>query len=152
MKVELVTTLKRQATKILSDLHTSKEPVLITEHGQPSAYLVDVDDFKSMMYRDFKDHSSAGPSRAQPTKRPLSAPGSGDFPCLFHLTPPLSRWRQLSGRVPHAGDKMLGAKLLQTPCNRPSGLKSICWFLERGLNWRGKAGDRYRWWRPGDQG
>jgi len=46
MKTELVTTLKRQATKILSDLHASKEPVLITEHGNPSAYLVDVDDYE----------------------------------------------------------------------------------------------------------
>jgi len=46
MKTELVTTLKRQATKILSDLHTSKEPVLITEHGNPSAYLIDVDDYE----------------------------------------------------------------------------------------------------------
>ncbi len=51
MRVELVTTLKRQATKILSELHTSKEPVLITEHGQPSAYLVDVDDFEFMQKR-----------------------------------------------------------------------------------------------------
>ncbi|MCY7297396.1 type II toxin-antitoxin system Phd/YefM family antitoxin [Alteromonas sp. a30] len=51
MKVELVTTLKRQATKILSDLHTSKEPVLITEHGQPSAYLVDVEDYEFMQRR-----------------------------------------------------------------------------------------------------
>ena len=42
MKVELVTSLKRQATKILADLHDTKEPVLITEHGKPSAYLVDV--------------------------------------------------------------------------------------------------------------
>lgn len=48
MKIELVTTLKRQATKILADLHASKEPVLITEHGQPSAYLVDVDDYEMM--------------------------------------------------------------------------------------------------------
>lgn len=51
MKVELVTTLKRQATKILSDLHESKEPVLITEHGLPSAYLVDVDDYEMMQNR-----------------------------------------------------------------------------------------------------
>lgn len=51
MKVELVTTLKRQATKILADLRRSKEPVLITEHGQPSAYLVDVDDFEAMQGR-----------------------------------------------------------------------------------------------------
>jgi len=51
MKTELVTTLKRQATKILAELHTSKEPVLITEHGQPSAYLVDVDDYEMMQKR-----------------------------------------------------------------------------------------------------
>lgn len=51
MKVELVTTLKRQATKILADLHISKEPVLITEHGQPSAYLVDVQHYELMQKR-----------------------------------------------------------------------------------------------------
>ncbi len=51
MKVELVTSLKRQATKILSELHQSKEPVLITEHGQPSAYLVDVEDYEFMQQR-----------------------------------------------------------------------------------------------------
>jgi prevent-host-death family protein len=51
MKIELVTTLKRQATKILAELHDSKEPVLITEHGQPSAYLVDVQDYEMMQSR-----------------------------------------------------------------------------------------------------
>ena len=51
MKIELVTTLKRQATKILAELHESKEPVLITEHGRPSAYLVDVKDFELMQSR-----------------------------------------------------------------------------------------------------
>lgn len=51
MKTELVTTLKRQATKILSELHESKEPVLITEHGRPSAYLVDFEDFESLRRR-----------------------------------------------------------------------------------------------------
>ncbi|HAS6505950.1 TPA: type II toxin-antitoxin system Phd/YefM family antitoxin [Vibrio parahaemolyticus] len=53
MKVELVTSLKRQATKILADLHDTKEPVLITEHGKPSAYLVDVDvdDYEFMQNR-----------------------------------------------------------------------------------------------------
>lgn len=53
MKVELVTTLKRQATKILAELHDSHEPVLITEHGQPSAYLVDFKDFE-LMQRQMK--------------------------------------------------------------------------------------------------
>jgi len=51
MKTELVTTLKRQATRILADLHESKEPVLITEHGKPSAYLIDVEDYESMQNR-----------------------------------------------------------------------------------------------------
>ncbi len=51
MKTELVTTLKRQATKILAELHESKEPVLITEHGQPSAYLIDIDDYEFMQAR-----------------------------------------------------------------------------------------------------
>jgi len=51
MKVELVTTLKRQATSILASLHESREPVLITEHGKPSAYLVDVEDFEFMQER-----------------------------------------------------------------------------------------------------
>lgn len=51
MKTELVTNLKRQATKILADLHKTKEPVLITEHGQPSAYLVDVDHYERMQER-----------------------------------------------------------------------------------------------------
>jgi len=51
MKTELVTTLKRQATKILAELRETKEPVLITEHGQPSAYLLDVDDYEFMQSR-----------------------------------------------------------------------------------------------------
>ena len=51
MKIELVTTLKRQATKILSELHKTKEPVLITEHGKPSAYLVDFEDFEQLQRR-----------------------------------------------------------------------------------------------------
>lgn len=51
MKTELVTTLKRQATQILSELRSSGEPVLITEHGKPSAYLVDVDSYEFMQSR-----------------------------------------------------------------------------------------------------
>ncbi len=51
MKVELITTLKRQTTKILAELHESKEPVLITEQGRPSAYLIDVDDYENMQSR-----------------------------------------------------------------------------------------------------
>lgn len=46
MKTELVTTLKRKATQILREVKASKEPVLITEHGLPSVYLVDAEDFE----------------------------------------------------------------------------------------------------------
>lgn len=51
MKTELVTTLKRQATKLLDELNREKEPVLITEHGKPSAYLVDVESFEILLRR-----------------------------------------------------------------------------------------------------
>ena len=51
MKIEIVTTLKRQATKILAQLHEFKGSVLITEHGQLSTYLIDVDDYEFMQNR-----------------------------------------------------------------------------------------------------
>jgi prevent-host-death family protein len=51
MRTELVTTLKRQATELLSDLEQSREPILITQHGLPSAYLVDVESFELMQQR-----------------------------------------------------------------------------------------------------
>ncbi len=51
MRTELVTTLKRQATELLDDLERSREPILITHHGQPSAYLVDVESFELMQRR-----------------------------------------------------------------------------------------------------
>ena len=51
MRTELVTTLKRQATKVLAELHETKEPILITEHGKPSAYLLDVADYEHMLRR-----------------------------------------------------------------------------------------------------
>jgi prevent-host-death family protein len=51
MKTELVTTLKRTATKILAELERRREPVLITEHGRPSAYLVDVETFEGLLVR-----------------------------------------------------------------------------------------------------
>ena len=46
MRTELVTTLKRQATRILGELAQDHVPVLITEHGRPAAYLVDVESFE----------------------------------------------------------------------------------------------------------
>ena len=46
MRVELVTTLKRQATRLLKELRDKQEPILITEHGRPSAYLIDVESYE----------------------------------------------------------------------------------------------------------
>lgn len=51
MKTELVTTLKRQATEILNQLEKDREPILITQHGVPSAYLVDVETFETLQRR-----------------------------------------------------------------------------------------------------
>jgi len=51
MRTELVTTLKRKATELLSELARDKEPILITQHGLPSAYLVDVDSYEQLQAR-----------------------------------------------------------------------------------------------------
>lgn len=51
MRTELVTTLKRKATDLLSDLGRDKEPILITQHGLPTAYLVDVESFERLLSR-----------------------------------------------------------------------------------------------------
>ena len=51
MKTHLVTTLKRKATEILAELEEDRTPVLITEHGKPSAYLVDVETFENLQTR-----------------------------------------------------------------------------------------------------
>lgn len=48
MRTELVTTLKRKATDLLSELAKDKKPILITQHGLPSAYLVDVDSYEKL--------------------------------------------------------------------------------------------------------
>ena len=51
MRTELVTTLKRQATELLSDIERDKQPILITQHGLPSAYLLDVETYQLMQQR-----------------------------------------------------------------------------------------------------
>jgi len=51
MKTHLVTTLKRKATGILTELVKNQTPVLITQHGVPTAYLVDVATFEALQNR-----------------------------------------------------------------------------------------------------
>jgi prevent-host-death family protein len=48
MKTELVTTLKRKATEIITHLQADRDPVLITQHGKPAAYLIDVETFEGL--------------------------------------------------------------------------------------------------------
>ena len=51
MRTELVTTLKRQATDLLADIERDRQPILITQRGLPSAYLVDVETYETLLSR-----------------------------------------------------------------------------------------------------
>jgi prevent-host-death family protein len=51
MRTELVTTLKRKATEIIAGLELDQDPVLITQHGKPAAYLMAVEAFESLQRR-----------------------------------------------------------------------------------------------------
>ena len=51
MRTELVTTLKRKATELLAQLKADPDPILITQHGLPAAYLVDVDAYDKLQKR-----------------------------------------------------------------------------------------------------
>jgi prevent-host-death family protein len=50
MRTEIVTTLKRQATNLLAELPDDRE-IMITEHGKPAAFLVDVQTYESTKKR-----------------------------------------------------------------------------------------------------
>ena len=51
MRTELVTMLKRKATEIIAELDAKEDPVLITQHGKPAAYLMAVATFDSLQRR-----------------------------------------------------------------------------------------------------
>ena len=51
MRTELVTTLKRKATKIIAELVNEPGPVLITQHGRPAAYLIAVETYGALNKR-----------------------------------------------------------------------------------------------------
>ena len=51
MRTELVTTLKRKATEIISEVDRERMPVLITQHGRPAAYLIDVETYERLNQR-----------------------------------------------------------------------------------------------------
>jgi prevent-host-death family protein len=51
MRTELVTTLKRKASELLAELEKHGAPILITQHGLPAAYLVDVEAYDALQKR-----------------------------------------------------------------------------------------------------
>jgi prevent-host-death family protein len=51
MRTELVTTLKRRATELLTEIENDRAPILITQHGLPAAYLVDVATYERLQQR-----------------------------------------------------------------------------------------------------
>jgi len=51
MRTELVTTLKRKASELLADIGKDRTPILITQHGLPAAYLVDVQAYDALQKR-----------------------------------------------------------------------------------------------------
>jgi prevent-host-death family protein len=51
MRTELVTTLKRRATELLTEIESDRAPILITQHGLPAAYLVDVATYERLQQR-----------------------------------------------------------------------------------------------------
>lgn len=51
MRTEVVTTLKRKATDLISEISSAHEPIMITQHGRPAAYLIDVESFEKMESR-----------------------------------------------------------------------------------------------------
>jgi len=51
MRTELVTSLKRKATEIIAEMQAAHQPVLITQHGRPAAYLVDVESYEALNQR-----------------------------------------------------------------------------------------------------
>ena len=51
MRTEVVTTLKRKATELIGEISADREPIMITQHGLPAAYLVDVQSFQRLEER-----------------------------------------------------------------------------------------------------
>jgi len=51
VETELVTSLKRRATKIIDRVQKKKRPVLITNRGLPAAYLIDPESYDLIQTR-----------------------------------------------------------------------------------------------------
>lgn len=76
MRSERVTTLKREATEVIARLRKDQEPVLITQHGVPAAYLVDVESYEAQQKRMLMLEGIARGEKAVREKRVLSHAGA----------------------------------------------------------------------------
>jgi prevent-host-death family protein len=76
MRTELVTTLKRKATDLISQLTADQEPVLITQHGLPAAYLINVQMYEDMQSRLALLEGIARGEKAILEKRVISQKGA----------------------------------------------------------------------------
>ena len=72
MRTELVTSLKRRATKIIEDLEQDVGPVMITQHGRPAAYLMGIRAYDNLRRRVSILEGIARGERAIEEKRVLS--------------------------------------------------------------------------------
>lgn len=92
MKTELVTNLKRQATKIIADLEGSSLPIVITEHGRRTAYLLSVRAFEGLQNRM---RILEGIARGE------KAIQEGRVMTHEQANRKMKRWLKSSGRNPH---------------------------------------------------
>lgn len=51
MRTEIVSVLEQKAAELISEVSHKHEPVLITDQGEPAAYLVDVETYDAMATR-----------------------------------------------------------------------------------------------------
>lgn len=73
VRTELVTTLKRKATEIIDGL---QEPILITQHGLPAAYLLNVEAYEALRERVALLEGIARGERAIEKGRTVSHPAA----------------------------------------------------------------------------
>ena len=81
MRTELVTTLKRKATEIISEVGRKRVPVLITQHGRPAATW-------STLRRTRGSINACLYSKALPAEN-----GQLNKAALLHMVKPRSAWR-----------------------------------------------------------
>jgi len=124
MRAKSVTTLNRQGTRVFGGLAQDRVPVLITEHGRPAAYLVNV---KSLELR--QDRLRISEDIAQGER----AIEEGSALAEEQVRPRIARWLSWSGLGPRSRTrsrmKLRRTNTLHwsTACRRHSGVSLPEW-------------------------